>query len=75
MLKDFVRALAQDVASGAAKVEWQGNNLALSKKLVGSYGIASDTLINMLRQKALLAKAQGNEIALVEAAGKLIAPK
>jgi conjugal transfer pilus assembly protein TraI len=75
MLKDFVRALAQDVASGAAKVEWQGNNLALSKKLVGSYGIASDTLINMLRQKALLAKSQGNEIALVEAAGKLIAPK
>jgi conjugal transfer pilus assembly protein TraI len=75
MLKEFMRALAQDVAAGSASVQWSGADLVLPKKSLGNYGIASDTLVNLLRQRGLLARAQGSEIALVEVAGQLISPR
>ncbi|CAM2158321.1 conjugal transfer pilus assembly protein TraI (plasmid) [Pararobbsia alpina] len=75
MLRDFFRALAEDVEAGKAKVEWHGTALVLSKKIVGSYGVTADTLVNILKQQSLLFKGQGADIFLTEAAGNLILPR
>lgn len=54
MIIDFFKALKEDVEKGKATVEWTDMGLRIPKKIVGSYGIASDTLINALRKKGLL---------------------
>jgi len=72
MLREFFRALAGDVATGRAKVTWEEKGLAVKKRLIGGYGITSDTLVEQLRKRTLLLRAAGNDICIVERAGRLI---
>jgi conjugal transfer pilus assembly protein TraI len=72
MMREFFRALADDVASGKAKVAWDEKGLTVQKRLVGAYGMTSDTLVEQLRKRTLLLRASGNDICIVERAGRLI---
>ncbi|VXC83891.1 putative helicase [Burkholderia sp. 8Y] len=72
MLKEFFKALAGDVAMGKAEVTWEEKGLAVKKRLVGGYGITSDTLVEQLKKRSLLMRAHGNDICIVERAGRLI---
>ncbi|WP_242680921.1 TraI domain-containing protein [Paraburkholderia hospita] len=72
MMREFFRALADDVASGKAKVAWDEKGLTVQKRLVGAYGMTSDTLVEQLRKRTLLLRALGNDICIVERAGRLI---
>ncbi len=72
MMKEFFKALAGDVASGKAKVTWEEKGLAVQKRLVGAYGMTSDTLVEQLKKRQLLMRAHGSDICIVERAGRLI---
>jgi len=72
MIREFFRALAEDVAAGRAKVAWTDKGLSVPKRLVGSYGVASDTLVEHLRKKGLLVANVQAEIVLAPRAGELI---
>ncbi|EKS72582.1 hypothetical protein BURK_003997 [Burkholderia sp. SJ98] len=72
MMKEFFKALAGDVASGKAKVTWEEKGLAVQKRLVGAYGMTSDTLVEQLKKRQLLMRAHGTDICIVERAGRLI---
>lgn len=72
MIRDFFKALREDVAAGKAKVAWTDKGLALPKRLVGSYGVASDTLVEHLRRRGLLVSNVQAEIVLAPRAGELI---
>lgn len=72
MMREFFRALADDVASGKAKVTWEEKGLTVQKRLIGAYGMTSDTLVEQLRKRTLLLRASGNDICIVERAGRLI---
>jgi conjugal transfer pilus assembly protein TraI len=72
MMREFFRALADDVAAGKAKVTWEEKGLTVQKRLVGAYGMTSDTLVEQLRKRSLLMRAVGNDICIVERAGRLI---
>lgn len=75
LMRDFFRALSQDVAAGKAKVSWVDNKLALSKRLIGNYGMASESLVENLRKFNLLYKVVGQEILLVDKVAALIAER
>ncbi|KAF7961861.1 type VI secretion protein [Cupriavidus sp. UYMU48A] len=75
MMSEFFRALAQDVTAGKVKVAWAEKGLVLPKKMAGSYGIASDTLIENLRKLSLLHAVQGTDLVLHERIGTLILPR
>nr|WP_224081773.1 TraI domain-containing protein [Cupriavidus laharis] len=75
MMSEFFRALAQDVTAGKVKVLWAEKGLVLPKKMVGNYGIASDTLIENLRKLSLLYALQGTDLILHERIGTLILPR
>ncbi|QGZ67020.1 TraI domain-containing protein [Paraburkholderia acidisoli] len=72
MIRDFFRALREDVATGKSKVEWTDKGLAISKRLVGSFGVASDTLVEHLRRRGLVVSNVQTEIVLAVRAGELI---
>jgi len=72
MIVDFFRALGQDVQAGKAKVRWCELGLVLPKRLIGSYGIASDTLIEHMRRRSLLLANEPMEVTLAPRAGELI---
>jgi len=72
MIKDFFRALREDVVSGTAKVTWNEKGLVLSKRLIGGYGIASDTLVEQLRKRSLVIGNSASEVVLAPRAGALI---
>ncbi len=72
MIVDFFRALGQDVQAGKAKVRWSELGLVLPKRLIGSYGIASDTLIEHMRRRSLLLANEQMEVTLAPRAGELI---
>ncbi|WP_413226926.1 type VI secretion protein [Burkholderia sp. AU33545] len=72
MIVDFFRALGQDVQAGKAKVRWSELGLVLPKRLIGSYGIASDTLIEHMRRRSLLLVNEPMEVTLAPRAGELI---
>lgn len=72
MMREFFKALADDVASGKATVAWEEKGLKVQKRLVGAYGMTSDTLVEQLRKRTLLLRASGNDICIVERAGRLI---
>lgn len=72
MIRELFRALREDVASGAAKVAWNEKGLVIPKRLIGSYGVASDTLVEHLRKRSLLVGNEGSEITLGPRAGQLI---
>jgi conjugal transfer pilus assembly protein TraI len=72
MMREFFRALADDVATGKAKVVWEEKGLTVQKRLIGAYGITSDALVEQLRKRSLLMRAHGNDICIVERAGRVI---
>jgi conjugal transfer pilus assembly protein TraI len=72
MIREFFKALREDVTGGKAKVTWTEKGLALPKRLVGSYGVASDTLVEHLRRRGLLVANVQAEIVLAPRAGELI---
>ena len=75
LMREFFRALMQDVESGKVAVHWAEKGLVLQKRVLGSYGIASETLVDNLRKLNLLASSQGADIVLVERIGALILPR
>ncbi|MDR5826078.1 TraI domain-containing protein [Caballeronia sp. LZ043] len=75
MMKEFFKALAGDVAAGKAKVVWEEKGLVVQKRLVGAYGMTSDTLVEQLRKRSLLLRAHGTDICVVERAGRLISER
>ncbi|MGU7775677.1 TraI domain-containing protein [Burkholderia sp. MR1-5-21] len=72
MIVELFRALRQDVQMGKAKVQWGDMGLVLPKRLIGSYGVASDTLIEHLRRRSLLLGNDSTEITIAARAGELI---
>ncbi|AOJ10047.1 TraI domain-containing protein [Burkholderia mayonis] len=72
MIADFFAALQQDVAAGKAKVRWTDQGLALSKRAIGGYGVASDTLIEHMRRRGLLLANEATEVTLAPRIGELI---
>ncbi|MCP3712465.1 TraI domain-containing protein [Paraburkholderia sp. CNPSo 3274] len=72
MIREFFRALREDVAAGQAKVNWTEKGLAVPKRLVGSYGVPSDTLVEHLRKRGLLVANVQAEIVFAPRAGELI---
>ncbi|MFC0402959.1 TraI domain-containing protein [Paraburkholderia rhizosphaerae] len=75
MILDLFRALREDVAGGKAKVQWTDKGLVIQKRLIGNYGIASDTLVDHLRKRSLLLSNGQGEITLAPRAGDLILPR
>ncbi|SOY77632.1 conserved hypothetical protein [Cupriavidus taiwanensis] len=75
LMREFFRALAQDVAAGKVKVSWVDDRLAISKRMLSNYGIASETLIENLRKFQLLYKIVGQDILLVDKVANLIATR
>ncbi|UEP39721.1 TraI domain-containing protein (plasmid) [Burkholderia ambifaria] len=72
MISDFFAALQQDVAGGKAKVRWAEKGLVVSKRTIGSYGVASDTLIDHMRRRNLLLANEPAEVTLAPRIGELI---
>ncbi|AKM45375.1 type VI secretion protein [Burkholderia contaminans] len=72
MICDFFTALQQDVAGGKAKVRWTDKGLAVSKRTIGGYGVASDTLIEHMRRRNLLLANEPTEVMLAPRIGELI---
>ncbi|KGW80997.1 TraI domain-containing protein [Burkholderia pseudomallei] len=72
MISDFFTALQQDVAGGKAKVRWAEKGLAVSKRTIGGYGVASDTLIEHMRRRNLLLANDPTEVTLAPRIGELI---
>jgi len=72
MILELFRALREDVAAGKAKVEWGAQGLRVPKRLVGSYGVASDTLVEHMRKRSLLVGNGSTEITLAPRAGELL---
>jgi conjugal transfer pilus assembly protein TraI len=75
MIRELFKALREDVAAGTAKVSWNDKGLAIPKRLIGSYGVASDTLVEHLRKRSLLVGNEQGEITLGPRAGQLIMDK
>jgi len=75
MIRELFRLLREDVASGKATVNWDAKGLVVSKRLVGSYGVASDTLVEHLRRRSLLVSNGNGEIIFAPRAGELIASR
>jgi len=75
LMRDFFRAVSQDVAAGKAKVSWVDDKLAISKRMLGNYGMASESLVENLRKFGLLYKVVGQEILLVDKVAALIAER
>ncbi|WP_066733055.1 TraI domain-containing protein [Cupriavidus sp. D384] len=74
LMREFFKALAQDVAAGKTKVTRIDGKVAISKRMLGNYGLASDTLVEHLRKGKHLYRADGQSILLVDEVGNLIAP-
>ncbi|OJB08166.1 type VI secretion protein [Burkholderia ubonensis] len=72
MIVDFFSALQQDVAGGKVKVRWTDQGLALPKRTIGGYGVASDTLIDHMRRRSLLLANEPTEVTLAPRIGELI---
>ncbi|WP_176060270.1 TraI domain-containing protein [Paraburkholderia sp. BCC1876] len=72
IIRELFRALREDVADGKAKVEWSEKGLVLTKRLIGNYGVTSDTLVEHLRKRSLLLTNANGEITLAPRAGELI---
>lgn len=72
MIVDFFSALQQDVAAAKAKVRWTDQGLVLSKRTIGSYGVASDTLIEHMHRRSLLLANEPSEVTLAPRIGELI---
>jgi conjugal transfer pilus assembly protein TraI len=76
MIRELFHALREDVAAGSAKgVAWNEKGLVIPKRLIGSYGVTSDTLDEHLRKRSLVVGNEQGEITLGQRAGQLILDK
>jgi conjugal transfer pilus assembly protein TraI len=71
-VREFFQALSEDVVSGKASVQWNEKGLVVPKRLIGSYGIASSTLVEHMRKRSLMVADAQTEITLAPRAGQLI---
>ena len=71
-VRELFVALREDVASGTAKVEWNDKGLVVAKRLIGSYGLASSTLVEHMRKRSLMVADGQTDITLAPRAGELI---
>lgn len=74
LMREFFKALSQDVATGKTKVTRVDGKVAVSKRMLGNYGLASDTLVEHLRKGKHLYRVDAQSILLVDEVGNLIAP-
>jgi conjugal transfer pilus assembly protein TraI len=74
-VRELFQALREDVASGKAAVQWNEKGLVVPKRLIGSYGIASSTLVDHMRKRSLMLADAQTEITLAPRAGQLILPR
>ena len=72
MIRDLFRALHEDVLAGKAKVAWSDMGLVIQKRLIGNYGVTSETLVEHMRKRGLLLGNGQGEITLAPRAGELI---
>lgn len=72
MIQELFRALREDIDAGKAKVSWSEKGLVLSKRLIGGYGVASDTLVEHLRKKSLVVGNSSSEVVLAPDAGVVL---
>jgi conjugal transfer pilus assembly protein TraI len=71
-VRELFVALREDVIAGSAKVEWNDKGLVISKRLIGSYGLASSTLVEHMRKRSLMVADGTTDITLAPRAGQLI---
>lgn len=72
MFVDFFRVLKEDIESGKVKVSWGTMGLKIPKKIFAGYGIATDSLIAVLRQKGVLLEKSNTEITVARSIGELL---
>ncbi|TGP40270.1 type VI secretion protein [bacterium M00.F.Ca.ET.228.01.1.1] len=71
-VRELFVALREDVIAGSAKVEWNDKGLVIGKRLIGSYGLASSTLVEHMRKRSLMIADGSTDITLAPRAGQLI---
>ncbi|MFM0334451.1 hypothetical protein [Paraburkholderia strydomiana] len=71
-VRELFVALREDVIAGSAKVEWNDKGLVIGKRLIGSYGLASSTLVEHMRKRSLMVADGATDITLAPRAGQLI---
>jgi len=71
-VRELFVALREDVIAGSAKVEWNDKGLVIGKRLIGSYGLASSTLVEHMRKRSLMVADGSTDITLAPRAGQLI---
>jgi conjugal transfer pilus assembly protein TraI len=71
-VRELFVALREDVVAGSAKVEWNDKGLVIGKRLIGSYGLASSTLVEHMRKRSLMVADGATDITLAPRAGQLI---
>lgn len=71
-VRELFVALREDVVAGSAKVEWNDKGLVIGKRLIGSYGLASSTLVEHMRKRSLMVADGSTDITLAPRAGQLI---
>ncbi|AXF12796.1 type VI secretion protein (plasmid) [Paraburkholderia graminis] len=71
-VRELFVALREDVIAGSARVEWNDKGLVIGKRLIGSYGLASSTLLEHMRKRSLMVADGSTDITLAPRAGQLI---
>jgi conjugal transfer pilus assembly protein TraI len=72
LVRELFQALREDVASGKVSVQWSDKGLVLQKRLIGSYGVTSSTLVEHMRKRSLMVADESTQITLTPRAGQLI---
>jgi conjugal transfer pilus assembly protein TraI len=72
LVRELFQALREDVAAGKVSVQWSDKGLVLPKRLIGSYGVTSSTLVEHIRKRSLMVADESTQITLTPRAGQLI---
>ncbi|CAE6861131.1 hypothetical protein R75461_07991 [Paraburkholderia nemoris] len=72
LIRELFQAMREDVAAGKEGVKWSDKGLVIQKRLIGSYGVASSTLVEHMRKRSLMVADESTQITLIARAGQLI---
>jgi conjugal transfer pilus assembly protein TraI len=72
LIRELFQAMREDVAAGKEGVKWNDKGLVIQKRLIGSYGVASSTLVEHMRKRSLMVADEATQITLIARAGQLI---
>ncbi|MGF6997436.1 TraI domain-containing protein [Paraburkholderia sp. GAS32] len=72
LIRELFQAMREDVAAGKEGVKWSDKGLVIQKRLIGSYGVASSTLVEHMRKRSLMVADEATQITLIARAGQLI---